>query len=124
MSEIWCPLCLAVAWCVQFLLYNLIIQHLDLFDPESDFSGGLSDEELVEVPSETDPWYGISMLVVWNPLFLDPSDGVFGRFDLAALCGCHTFNVCYVMLFKHDITGCMLLPFPAPLSHVCACSTL
>ena len=29
---------------------------------------------------------------------LDPSDGVFGRFDLAALCGCHTLNVCYVML--------------------------
>ena len=23
--------------------------------------------------------------------------GVFGRFDLAALCGCHTLNVCYVM---------------------------
>ena len=25
---------------------------------------------------------------------LDPFDGVFGRFDLAALCGCHTLNVC------------------------------
>ena len=24
-----------------------------------------------------------SWLVVWNPLLLDPSDGVFGRFDLA-----------------------------------------
>ena len=23
--------------------------------------------------------------MVWTPLFLDPSDGVFGRFDLAAL---------------------------------------
>jgi hypothetical protein len=23
-----------------------------------------------------------------------PSDGVFGRFDLVALCGCHTLNVC------------------------------
>ena len=22
------------------------------------------------------------------------SDGVFGRFDLAALCGCHTLNFC------------------------------
>ena len=33
-------------------------------------------------------------LVVWKPLCLDPSDGVFGRFDLAALCGCHTLNVC------------------------------
>ena len=32
---------------------------------------------------------------------MDPSDGVFGRFDLAALGGCHTLNncyVCYVML--------------------------
>ena len=42
--------------------------------------------------------FGISTawLVVWKPpkLCLDPSDGVFGRFDLAALCGCHTFNVC------------------------------
>ena len=34
------------------------------------------------------------VLVVWNPLLLDPSDGVFGRFDLASLCGCHTINVC------------------------------
>ena len=23
---------------------------------------------------------------------------MFGRFDLAALCSCHTLNVCYVML--------------------------
>ena len=40
--------------------------------------------------------FGISTawLVVWKPLCLDPSDGVFGRFDLAALCGCHTLNVC------------------------------
>ena len=29
---------------------------------------------------------------------LHPSDGVFGRFYLAALGGCHTLNVCYVML--------------------------
>ena len=36
----------------------------------------------------------------WNPLFLDPSDGVFGRFDLAALCDCHTLIVCYVMFAK------------------------
>ena len=33
-----------------------------------------------------------------DPLFLDPSDGVFGRFDLAALCGCRTLNLC---LFVH-----------------------
>ena len=38
-----------------------------------------------------------SCLVVWIPLFLDPSDGAFGRFDLAALCGCRTLNfVCFV----------------------------
>jgi len=38
-----------------------------------------------------DTWLGIPLkLVVWIPLCLDPSDGVFGRFDLAALCGCHT----------------------------------
>ena len=43
-----------------------------------------------------DTCFGISTawLVVWKPLCLDPSDGVFGRFDLAALCGCHTLNVC------------------------------
>jgi hypothetical protein len=28
------------------------------------------------------------------PFVLVPSDGVFGRFDLAALRGCHTLNVC------------------------------
>ena len=36
-----------------------------------------------------------SCLVVWIPLFLDPSDGVFGRFDLAALCGCRTLITNY-----------------------------
>ena len=43
--------------------------------------------------------FGISTawLVVWKPLCLDPSDGVFGRFDLAALCGCHTVNVCCIV---------------------------
>ena len=40
-----------------------------------------------------------SCLVVWIPLFLDPSDGAFGRFDLAALCGCRTLNFC---LFNHS----------------------
>ena len=34
------------------------------------------------------------LMVVWKPLCLDPSDGVFGHFGLAALCGCHTLNVC------------------------------
>jgi hypothetical protein len=28
------------------------------------------------------------------PFALVPSDGVFGRFDLATLCGCHTLIVC------------------------------
>ena len=37
-----------------------------------------------------------SCLVVWIPLFLDPSDGAFGRFDFAALCGCRTLNFCFV----------------------------
>ena len=44
-----------------------------------------------------DTCFGISRtawLVVWKPLCLDPSDGVFGRFDIAALCGCHTLNFC------------------------------
>ena len=43
-----------------------------------------------------DTCFGISTawLVVWKPLCLNPSDGVFGRFDLAALCGRHTLNVC------------------------------
>ena len=39
-----------------------------------------------------------SCLVVWIPLFLDPSDGAFGRFDLAALCGCRTLNFCLFVL--------------------------
>ena len=45
----------------------------------------------------------IGGVVVWNPLSLDPSDGVFGRFDLAALCGCRTFNFC--LLFVCYIQG-------------------
>ena len=43
-----------------------------------------------------------SCLVVWIPLFLDPSDGAFGRFDLAALCGCRTLNFC-LFLFHLDV---------------------
>ena len=40
--------------------------------------------------------------------------GVFGRFDLAALCGCHTLNVCYVMSITvpltmlHNATVCLV----------------
>ena len=44
------------------------------------------------------PWLVSICLVVATHCVLDPSDGVFGRFDLAALGGCHTLNVCYVML--------------------------
>ena len=36
---------------------------------------------------------------IWIPLFLDPSDGVFGRFDLAALCGCRTLNFCLFVCY-------------------------
>ena len=50
-----------------------------------------------------------SCLVVWIPLFLDPSDGAFGRFDLAALCGCRTLNFClFVLLFAVSVVGCLL----------------
>ena len=43
-----------------------------------------------------------SCLVVWIPLFLDPSDGAFGRFDLAALCGCRTLNFLFVCLCRRS----------------------
>ena len=33
------------------------------------------------------------------------SYGVFGRFDLAALCGCHTLNVRYVMSYDQNYFG-------------------
>ena len=51
-----------------------------------------------------------SCLVVWIPLFLDPSDGAFGRFDLAALCGYRTLNFClFVMLPVRNWAGCCLV---------------
>ena len=34
-----------------------------------------------------------SKLGVWDPLCLDPCDGLFGPFDLAALCSCRTLIV-------------------------------
>ena len=43
------------------------------------------------------------LLVVWNPLCLDPSEDVFGRFDLAALCGCNTLM--FVMLCCGTMAG-------------------
>ena len=51
-----------------------------------------------------------SCLVVWIPLFLDPSDGAFGRFDLAALCGCRTLNFClfcFITVHQHQDTWCI-----------------
>ena len=50
-------------------------------------------------------------------LMLDPSDGVFGRFDLAALCGCRTLNFC---LFVCLLCGCASVhcaPRPTALQH-------
>ena len=52
-------------------------------------------------------------LVVWKPLCLDPSDGVFGRFDLAALCSCHTLNVCcccFVLVLRGCMKPCLAMP--------------
>jgi hypothetical protein len=39
---------------------------------------------------------------VTAPFVLVPSDGVFGRFDLAALRGCHTLNVCLFVLLTNS----------------------
>ena len=55
-----------------------------------------------------------SCLVVWIPLFLDPSDGAFGRFDLAALCGCRTLNFCLFVCLLGVAglnEGCLLTKF-------------
>ena len=41
-----------------------------------------------------------SKLVVWKSLCLDPSDGVFGCFNVAALRGCHTLNVCLLLVLS------------------------
>ena len=45
--------------------------------------------------------FGISTawLVVWKSLCLDPSNGVFGRFDLAALGTIRTLDIMSMMLF-------------------------
>ena len=44
------------------------------------------------VPARTGPSFGTSLQHALCTI------GVFGRFDLAAFCRCHTFNVSYVML--------------------------
>ena len=56
--------------------------------------GGVLDHGLCLAWIHVSVSVSTAWLVVWKPLCLDPSDGVFGRFDLAALCGCHTLNVC------------------------------
>jgi hypothetical protein len=70
-----------------------------MFDSESDSFSDLghsvSDADLVEVSSEFA--VGRTSVSGWVTApfkFLVPSDGVFGRFDPAALRGCHTFNDC------------------------------
>ena len=68
-----------------------------MFDSESDLSGDLSDDELVEVPLVA--LRRPLLFVIWIALCLNASDGrVFGRFDLAGLCGSRTLNGCYVVL--------------------------
>ena len=70
----------------------------------SEVLGGFTDDELVSVPLSSLDGYTVgypSRLVVWNPVCLDPSGGVFGRFDLAALCGCHTLNVRFFFCFAY-----------------------
>ena len=67
-----------------------------MFDSESDHSGDLSDDDWLKFPTNMVGYP--SKLVVWDPLCLDPSDGVFGRFDLGALCGCHILHVCLFYL--------------------------
>ena len=57
-----------------------------------------------------------SCLVVWIPLFLDPSDGVFGRFDLAALCGCRTLNFC--LFVNCHLTRRLGFNHHPPLAHL------
>ena len=57
-------------------------------------------------------WYGTHCV-------LDPSDGVFGRFDLAALGGCHTLNVCYVCYVIVDAgqLGSIMMLYPTTLPY-------
>ena len=46
------------------------------------------------------------------------SDGVFGRFDLAALCGCHTFKfvlLCYLDAGQKDSKKIMSFCISGPL---------
>ena len=74
-------------------------QYLDMVDSESDLFGDLSDDELVEVP-EMDTWLGniLLPLVVWNHcVWICPMVCLVVS-TWPPFCGCHTLNVCYVML--------------------------
>ena len=57
--------------------------------------------------------HALLYLVVWGiHCVLNPSNGVLGRFDLATLCGCHTLNVCCVMICSEKPVGDCLLRLP------------
>ena len=53
------------------------------------------------------------------------ASSVFGRFDLAALCGCHTLNVCYVncIVNKHVAVLLMIFVRMAQYRHIHALKT-
>jgi hypothetical protein len=56
----------------------------------------------------------VHMIWVVAPSVLVPSNGVFGRFDLVALCGCHTLNAClFVSAEKFRYLGRMHWPTKA-----------
>jgi hypothetical protein len=60
--------------------------------------------------SKSSGWYDFGRHSVpgWvvAPSVLVPSDGVFGRFDLVAMCGCHTLNVCLFVCLLNRFTCC------------------
>ena len=56
-----------------------------------------------------------SWLVVWNPLLLDPSNGVFRRFDLAALLRLPHPKFLFVCLIPYLKGACQQAPIAAAL---------
>ena len=92
-----------LAWCL--VLGGCLVHCSVVFDLDTDKSpaGDLfAGDTICRVRSWMSAWYS-SCLVVWIPLFLDPPDGVFGRFDLAALCNCRTFNFrLFVLLWRYS----------------------
>jgi hypothetical protein len=57
---------------------------------------------MVEQPIQELGTHSVSGWII-APSILVPSDGVFGRFDLVALCGCHTLNVCLFVCMPWQI---------------------